>query len=68
MHYEEETLIRSPFLMSFDEEEEKDISEGGPLPDDVIDELDDDGLSDDGPSWEDEDSLDDDEEEVEEEF
>jgi hypothetical protein len=68
MHYEEETLIKSPFFVSIDDEEEEEIEEGT-LGDDVLDEL---GVEDDialeGPSWDDADKLDEDEEEIEEEF
>ena len=67
MHYEQETLIKSPLFVSLDDEEEEELGEGV-LGDDVIDELGtEDDVALDGPSWEDEDSLDDDEEKEEEE-
>ncbi len=68
MHYEEETLIKSPFFVFIDDEEEEEVGESA-LGDDVLDEL---GVEDDtdldGPSWDDADKLDEDEEEIEEEF
>lgn len=72
MYYEEETLIKSPFLMSFDDEDEEDeLGEGGPIGEDLVHELDsddDEEHNDDGMSWEDEDLLrdEDEQEEIEE--
>lgn len=65
MNYEEETLVRSPLFMSIDDEgADKEIGEGGPLGDDIIDELGGDDIpEEDVPLWEEEDSLDDEEEE-----